>query len=93
MLKLGDIMSVVPFSYVELARVRRELKKAFDVRAWADVRALDQQLAERLNTAFDDELRDTRMLVDELEKILHTYSAVVAELPQFPMTSRLTPKV
>lgn len=86
-------MSIVPSSHVELARTRRALKKAFDIREWGDVRALDQQLTVRLNDAFDDELRDTRILIEELEKILHTYSTIVAELPQFPTISQLMPKV
>jgi len=93
MLKLGDPMSIVPSSHVELARIRRELRKAFDVRGWDKIRALDQQLADRLNDAFDDELRDTRLLIKELEKILHIYSLVVAELPQFSLISQLTPRV
>lgn len=93
MLKLGDLMSIVPSSHVELARTRRALKKAFDVREWDNVRALDQQLADRLNDAFDDELRDARILIEELEKTLHIYSIVVAELPQFSVADRLTPKI
>lgn len=93
MLKLGDLMSIVPFSHVELARTRRALKKAFDVREWGDVRTLDQQLAVRLNDAFDDELRNTRILLEELEKILHTYSIIVAELPQSSSISQLMPKI
>lgn len=76
-------MSIVPASHVELTRTRRELKKAFDVREWDDIRALDQRLADRLNDAFDDDLRDTDILIGELEKILHIYAIVVAELPHF----------
>ena len=93
MLKLGDIMSVVLSSHVELVRARRELEKAFEAGAWDNVRALDQHLAERLNSAFDDEQRDTRMLLEELEKILHTYSVVVAGLPQFSATQIVAPKL
>lgn len=93
MLKLGDLMSIVPSSHVELARARREFKKAFDIREWDDVRALDQQLADRLDDAFDDELRDTDILIGELEKILHVYSIVVAELPQFSVACQLTPRL
>lgn len=92
MLNSGGVMSIVPSSHVELVRARRELEKAFEVRAWDDVRAWDQHLAERLNSAFDDDQRDTRALIDELEKILHAYSSVVAGLPQFPAKSMFTPK-
>lgn len=74
-------MSVVSSSHFSLVRARRELEKAFQKGDWDAVRVWDQQLGEKLNEAFDDDGRDTVALIDELERILLTYSNVVSAMP------------
>lgn len=74
-------MSVVNASQFALIRARRELQKAFDQSNWESVRHWDSELGVFLNSAFDDEARDTRALVTELENILATYGKLVESLP------------
>lgn len=74
-------MSVVSSSQFELIRARNELQKACKQGNWDAVRRWDSQLGESLNSAFDDEYRDTKSLISELEKILSVYSNLVSNLP------------
>ena len=75
-------MSVVNASQFALYRARRELEKAFHHCDWEKIRHWDMELGNSLNAAFDDENRDTRALVTELEKILGTYARLVEQFPE-----------
>lgn len=75
-------MSVVSASYVELVRSRRALQRSFLDRNWDDVRKWDSLLGGHLNSAFDDDYRDTLALVEELEKVLKLYADIVAAVPE-----------
>lgn len=74
-------MSIVSASQFTLARTRKELVTAFKNNDWQAVKEVDQLLAHNLNHAFDDKHRDTKALIDELEKIVCLYSEMVARLP------------
>ncbi len=74
-------MSVISASHFSLVRARRELEKAYDVEDWSAVKQWDQDLGRMLNAAFDDEGRDTRALVNELEKVLALYAEIVLSMP------------
>ncbi|WNO07940.1 hypothetical protein [Teredinibacter sp. KSP-S5-2] len=75
-------MSVISASHFSLVRARRELEKAYDCEDWEAVRQWDQDLGVMLNRAFDDEDRDTRALVGELEKVLSLYATIVSSMPE-----------
>lgn len=75
-------MSVISGAHVNLVRARKALEKAFEERDWDALRETDKRLGESLNEAFDDEHRNTFELVQEMEKVLHTYAGVVAALPE-----------
>ena len=75
-------MSVVNASQFALIRARKELEKAHKQDDWHEVRRWDQELGAFLDKAFDDENRDTKALINELEKILATYSEVVSNLSE-----------
>ena len=74
-------MSVVNASQFSLMRARKELQKAFQEGDWRAVRQWDLRIGECLNQAFDDDSRDTKALIDELEKILSTYGKMVSSMP------------
>lgn len=74
-------MSVISDSHVSLVRARKALEKAFAERDWDALKESDKLLGESLNRAFDDEHRNTFELVQEMEKVLHTYATLVASLP------------
>lgn len=74
-------MSVVSASQFALARTRRSMLKAFRQKNWEAIKTCDRDLAANLNNAFDDSNRDTRALIDELEKIIGLYAEMVANLP------------
>lgn len=75
-------MSVVAVSHMALSRARRELEKAYFANDWEKVRACDRQLSHQLNLAFSDEHRNTRALVEELERVLSLYARMVKQLPE-----------
>ena len=74
------LMSVINASQFSLIRARRELEKAYIKKDWNGVKYWDEKLGEFLDLAFEDEDRDTRVLIDELETILQTYGKVVSSL-------------
>lgn len=74
-------MKLVTASQFALARTRKQLKAAFKNNDWQAVRDVDQILVHSLNDAFDDTNRDTRALIEELEKIVGLYGEMVARLP------------
>lgn len=74
-------MSVVSASQFALSRARRDLKNAFSNNDWQSIKDVDKILSHTLNNAFDDANRDTKSLVDELEKIVSLYSEMVSALP------------
>lgn len=75
-------MSVVSSSHVMLVRARKAMEKAFAERDWDALKETDKLLGECLNQAFDDEHRNTFELVQEMEKVLQAYAAMVEALPQ-----------
>ena len=75
-------MSVISGSHVNLVRARKALEKAFAERDWEALKETDILLGESLNEAFDDKHRNAYELVQEMEKILHTYSEMVMALPE-----------
>lgn len=75
-------MSVICRSHVELVRARKALEKAFDNRDWDVLKETDRRLGDILNSAFDDVDRNTGELVQEMERVLHTYAAMVEALPE-----------
>ena len=83
-------MSVVTVSHAQLARARRDLERAYHSSDWDGVRRCDRQLGHHLNLAFADEHRDTRALVDELEKVLSLYADMVLSLPA-EVANKLSP--
>ncbi len=74
-------MSVVSRAHFELVRSRRNLELAFERGDWEALREWDRVLGENLNRAFDDDKRDTFELVQEMERVLHTYARLIANLP------------
>jgi len=75
-------MSVISTSHFSLVRARHSLEKAFNSNDWPGVRKWDQVLGDCLNSAFDDDNRDTSELVSELERVLHLYANIVCTLPE-----------
>lgn len=74
-------MSVVSKSQVELVRARKALEQAFDEQDWVALRKWDAKLGECLNRAFADPMRDAFELVQEMERVLHTYATLVEAMP------------
>lgn len=74
-------MSVVSASQFALSRTRKELNNAFKNSDWKAIKDVDKTLSNNLNEAFDDKDRDTRLLIDELEKIVQLYGEMVSNLP------------
>lgn len=74
-------MKLVSATQFALARTRKQLLDAYKSNDWKAVRDVDQLLAHNLNEAFDDKNRDTRALIDELEKIVGLYGEMVSQLP------------
>ena len=70
-------MSVINATEFALKRARVELERAHNKKDWEALKHWDKQLGEFLNLAFNDENRDTRALISELEVILATYNRVV----------------
>ncbi len=75
-------MSLITASQFALVRARKSLEKAHLDGDWDAVRHWDTELAKMLDDAFNDELRDTKALIRELENILRSYSKVVSSLPE-----------
>ncbi len=73
-------MSVTNSTEFALKRARIELEKAHNRQDWVALRHWDKKLGDFLNQAFDDENRNTRALITELEVILSTYNRVVSNL-------------
>lgn len=84
-------MTVISASHFSLVRARRELKKSYDTGDWRAVKQWDQDLGSLLNLAFDDDGRDTRALVNELEKVLSLYAEIVASMPEKSIHYNLGP--
>lgn len=74
-------MSLVSQSHVELVRARKALEKAFIDKDWEVLSACDRRVGEALNDAFEDDRRDTRELVYEMERVLGIYAKMVSALP------------
>lgn len=74
-------MSVVSAAQFKLVRARKQMEKAHRHHDWADVRSWDEELASCLDEAFDDDTRDVKSLIGELENVLHLYADIVADLP------------
>ncbi|ABD81455.1 hypothetical protein [Saccharophagus degradans] len=74
-------MNLVTASQFSLARTRKQLQEAFKSKDWQTIRDVDRLLAQSLNEAFDDSNRDTRALIEELERIVSIYGEMVACLP------------
>jgi len=85
-------MSIVPASHLQLVRARKALEKSYREKDWDSVRQWDTVLATQLNASFEDGTRDTKALVSELERILYTYSNMLAELPELGSRNFLSPK-
>ena len=83
-------MSVTNATQFALIRARRELEKAHDTKNWQAVKDWDQRLGDFLNQAFEDDARDTKALIDELEKVLKTYTRVVSSLAEKETPHALT---
>lgn len=74
-------MSVVSAAQFKLMRARKRMENAHRLNNWADIRSWDSELAKSLNEAFDDESRDVKSLISELENVLHLYAGIIADLP------------
>jgi ferritin-like metal-binding protein YciE len=74
-------MSLVSSSHFSLVRARKALESAFRDNDWDQLRNLDQALGDSMNQAFEDDQRDTKNLVKELEKVLYLYAQMVSTLP------------
>lgn len=82
-------MPVIPSSYLNLVRARRELESAFYSQDWEQVKHWDATMGECLGCAFDDEHRNTGQLIQELERILGLYAQIVSSLPEQASTLTL----
>lgn len=71
-------MAVVSSSQFALVRARREMVQAYQQCDWVAVKTWDTELGRILNEAFNDDHRDTRALLNELEKTLRVYKSIVA---------------
>ena len=87
---MGCYMAVVSSAFFSLVRARRELERACAEQDWDKVRRWDLQLASYLNQAFDDDVRDTKALMSELQKVLRLYASIVESLPD-RTTSQVSP--
>lgn len=85
-------MTVVSAAHLNLVRARREMEKAFQRQDWDGVKDCDQLLSVQLNHAFDDDTRDSRSLVNELERVLSLYATIVHALPQATAEQWLKPE-
>ncbi len=74
-------MSITSAPQFALSRTRKALNSAFKEQDWDAIKNTDKTLTESLNAAFDDEDRDIKSLIDELEKIVLLYGDMVASLP------------
>lgn len=66
-------MAVVPYTHMQLSRVRRDLQAALQRADWVAVAALDQSLTQALDQAASDKGRDVTALLRELAAILDLY--------------------
>lgn len=76
------VMAVISATQFKLAQARRALERTYLNRDWNELRQWDIKLAECLNLVFEDEDRDTKSLLNELEYILKMYSRILIELPE-----------
>jgi len=74
-------MSITTASQFALSRTRKDMDSAFKDQNWDAIKHTDKQLTDNLNAAFDDDDRDIKSLIDELEKIVILYGNMVASLP------------
>lgn len=86
-------MNVIPTSHMALVRARKQMEQAFDHSDWAKMKEWDSLLSHQLNLAFDDDNRDHKLLVGELERILGLYSAMTRCLPEAATEQRLRPEL
>ncbi len=75
-------MSIISQSHVDLVRSRKSLEHAFTRGDWQTMKAVDAEMGEVLNRAFDDSSRDAHALIKEMEKVLDTYARMVEALPK-----------
>ena len=73
-------MSTINSKRFNLRRAQQEMEKGYHTGNWEQVRYWDTKLAEIINSACDDDNRDPEELIDDLEKILHSYGKMVAQL-------------
>ena len=70
-------MAVVPFSHLQLCRMRRDLSAALQTGDWISVSELDRRLAQALDVAANDSGRDLGVLLEELTQILLLYKQLL----------------
>lgn len=85
-------MNIVPTSHMALVRARKNMQSAFESQDWVAVKEWDARVSHQLNQAFDDDLRDHKRLVGELEKILALYSSMTLCLPDATADQWLRPE-
>lgn len=70
-------MPLIPYSQVELSRVRRDIEKAMSSGDWSSVGQLDSKLDKIMDTATTDSNRDISSLLNEMGQLLNLYKQLM----------------
>lgn len=84
-------MQVIPQSHFKLARAKKSLEKAYASGDWDALREWDSEMAACLSLVFEDEQRDTKALIAELESVLAMYGEILKDLPEETRQRTLRP--